>query len=1112
MSYRTDLGLRAVVILICLCLAREGFSQSTTGSILGRVTDQNGAVIQAATVSMTNEATGLTQTVQTNHDGDFLLPNLPPNSYSVNVSITGYKTATRGGIRLLIDQKLRLDFSLEVGAISETINITTEPPILQTESAETGEVIQSKQILDLPLLGRNFLELTNLTPGVVSGSGGNTLNRSINGQREFGNSVMIDGVEATANRNNDTPLRPSLDAVQEFKVLTSAYAPEFGRASGGVIAIQTKSGSNDLHGSVYEFFRPNNTAARSFFSNEPSQLKQHNFGGSVGGPVIKNRAFFFGSFEGFRLRDAFSFVDSVPPIGQIRFLPNGDVDLSGLVDPFTGNQIPIFDPNFYAQNFFAQQFPGNIIPANRVSPAGRAILQNFFPRPNLPGTFNGWFSNFRVNQRFRHDLNNIDARGDYSFSTTDNLSVVYHYAGFDALLGDRFAGAIPVDGGGDADQGDKSDSTNQSLSIAYTHLFSNGRSNELRFGYTRFRFRQVSLLDGRPVADQFGLRNINLPDFPQTLGFPNIFLGFGGSTGGSTFKPLTFLDSNFQLADNYSLRLGKHDLKVGADLRKLSSNPNFSLFPTGFQFYAGPGASLTSDPNFSFFDASAFYFNGGSDIADLLLGLPQLVTQGLQLTTPRVNSFETHFYFQDTWQATNRLVLNYGLRFEYQSPYVEESNNAANFDIATRQILLAGRGSNSRSLVKPDRNNFAPRFGLAYRITNRTVVRAGYGIFYSPENDARNEILTKNFPFAQQQDFFNDIFAFFSTGFPSYFLDTGVPRNTTINIGPDVASILPSQIPGGQVLFAIDPQFPTAYSQLFNFTFQQEISSNISAEIAYVGSLGRKLPYAVGNINLGDRISNQLGRIEAQFPIGLSNYHSLQAKVTRRFSGGFNLLAAYTFGKSIDNGPAPFNLARNNQRPQSAFDLTNERAVSSHDVRHNLVVSSLYELPFGKGKTFLNNMSGVGHAFLGGWQINAIYTLRSGLPVNVVRDNQRIGFEGLRPNLVGDPELSDRTLDRFFNTTAFSVTGLGNSPGNTGRNILRGPGFSNLDFSLFKQFGLNSLREGMDLQLRFEFFNVTNTPHFDRPNAIFSRQGEFGRITRTIGNPRIIQFAAKLNF
>jgi hypothetical protein len=1115
------------VLVSILALAPRGFSQATSGSILGRIADSTDAVVVDAEVVARNENTGLTQRSKTDNDG-YVVRNLPPGTYTITVSKSGFKTVTQSEVLLVVDQKLRLDFVLAPGSTSETVTVTGEPPLLQTQTVETGDVIQSRQILDLPLNGRNFLQLARLTPGVIGGAGGNTSNLAVNGQREFANSIMIDGVETTSNRNNDNSLSPSVDAVEQFKVVTSAYSAEYGHAAGAVVSIQTKSGSNGYHGSAYEFFRPNNTAALPYSfggADLPSALKHHNFGATIGGPIKKDKLFFFASYEGFRLRDLFSYLDSVPPAGQINYLPNGDVDLSGMLDPFTGNQVPIFDPEFYAENFFAEQFPGNIIPANRVSPSGKAVLQNFFPLPNLPGDDNGWFSNYQVRQRFKQDTNNIDARMDYNLSEHDRISGVYHYGDLDEGLGDRFAGDIPVAGGGTTDSSIQNSSLDQSMSMVETHIFSQNWLNEFRFGYSRFRLDETDLLNGSDAANKFGVGNVNLDGFPATQGFPQLFLGTGYNTGGSTFLPLFFRDNNFQVTDSVSAKIGKHDLKFGVDYRRLRANPNFSLFPTGYQYYAGAFQSMTSDPNFAYFDENAFFANGGTDVADLLLGLPQQVFIGLQLTNPTTKSWETGLYFQDSWQVTPKLVLDYGLRYEYQAPYTEADNQAANFDPATLSFLVAGRGKNSNSLIDPDKNNFGPRIGLSYRVGQKTVVRAGFGIYFTPENDARSDVFTKNFPFNVQKFYFS------TPGFPSYQLDAGVPRDTTIPAIPADGVIAAADIDEGNIqqFFYVDPHLRTGYSELYNFAIQRELSPNLSLEVGYVGSGGRKLPYSVGDINKLDaatqtrRITDLLGQITGQFPIGLSNYNSLQAKLTKRYSSGLSFQGSYTYGKSIDNGPAPFNLGKGinqHNQPQDPFNIDAERAVSDNDITHNLIFNSIYELPIGKGKRFFGGWTGKTQSLLGGWQVNSIIEAHTGLPVNIVQNGLNNIDPGLRPNLIGNPiiDRADRTLDKYFNADAFCVPSptdttcpeLGpNGVGTAPRNPIRGPGYVNTDLSMFKEFSFTETRK---FQFRFEFFNLFNTPHFANPNTDFNQKGSFGRITSTSGDQRQLQFALKFLF
>jgi hypothetical protein len=1109
---------RLAGVSFLLFAAHAAMAQATSGSILGGVLDASRARVPGASVRALNEATGLAQSTQSNALGDYALPALPPGSYTVTVSKQGFASVRRGGLQLAIDQKMRVDFELAPGAVAFTSTVSSESPVLQTQSAETGEVIGSRQIASLPLLGRNFLDLARLTAGVSYGSGGNTLNISVNGQREFANSILVDGVEVSSNRNNDTTLRPSVDSVEEFKVVTSAYAAEFGRAAGAVVAIQTKSGANRVHGDLYEFFRPSGAAAKSFFATEASPLKQHNFGAALGAPLKTDKTFLFGSYEGVRLRNAFSFLDSVPPVGQIRFTPGGSADLSGLKDPFSGGQVPIFDPGFYAANYYASPFPGNVIPANRISPAGKAVLQNFFPAPTAAGIYNGWFSNFASRQAYAYDSSIASGRLDHVFSPEERFSAAYHYGSFTSNTGDRFAGHIPVAGGGDADYGDQEDSRYQELSVSQTSLLSDRWLNEFRFGYTRYRLDQLSLLNGQNLAARYGLGNVNLPGYPSTSGFPSVYLGFGAQTGGSTYKPLYFLDSNSGVSDSVSTHRRRHDLKAGAHFRRLQSRPLFSLFPTGFQYYGGPGVSLTGDPNYSFYDASAFYYNGGSDVADLLLGLPYSVNLGQQLTNPETRSWEGGAYAQDAWQVTPRLALSLGVRYEYAAPWTEAGNQASNLGLAPLRVLLAGRGGNSTSLVTPDRNNFAPRVGLAFRIAPRTVLRAGWGVFYSPENDAREDVLTKNYPYAVQQTAFNDIFG----GLPfTYSLDAGVarvlptpPASTVVSLDP---AAIKSAAGAGQNVYMVDSNLRTGYSQLYNFTLQHQAASGITLEAGYVGSVSRKLPYAVGDLNSNQRISSSLGQVQALFSQGSASYQSLQVKASKRFSRNLGFLVAYTFGKNLDNGPAPFNLGHNQNShnwPQSALNLSLERAAADNDVKHNLVASSSYVLPFGNGQRFLAGLHGWRQQVLGGWQLNGIFVCHSGLPVNVVRNAQMTGFGGLRPDVVSDPNLpqSERTLTRYFNTASFVAARFGGagktSLGNAGRNLVRGPGLVNTDFSALKEIALG---ERLGLETRFEFFNLTNTPHFANPDGNMS-DGTFGGITQTAGNPRVIQFGAKLKW
>ncbi len=704
----------AAVTLVLLFLGPRAMTQSTTGSIYGQVTDQSGALVVDADVFASNDATGVNYPGKSDGQGNYAVFNLMPGVYKVTVTKEGFERAAVNNVRIVIDQKQLVNFHLTVGAVATVETVNAAPTMLQTESAETGDVIQSHDILDLPLLGRNFTSLVGLSAGVTTAGGSiNSFSYSISGQREYANSIQIDGVEATTNRSGDITAVPSVDSVEEFKVSTSGYDAEFGRSAGGVVSIQTKSGTNQWHGSAYEFFRPNFTTAKSYGFNgdyvPPSIYKQHNYGGTFGGPIIKDKTFFFVSYEGLYNANAYDYVYAVPPISQITVNPDGSVDLTKLVDPDSGKQIPIYDPavsaSCYGGCFQQISYNGvlNVIAPDRVSKAGVNTLLNFFPKPNLTGTHNGWYNNFAVHSPVVTHAKTADARLDQNFSSKDRVSAVFHYNDGDSLTTDPFHGATPVPGAGDADQANNQTNSDQEYSITETHLFNSRFINEVRLGYTRYNLAQYSLLDGHDYSTQFGMGNIAVPGFPATDAYPYIYLGAGYLTGGSTYKPLYFKDRNWQIADNLILSgVGRHEFKVGADFRRLKSNPNFSLFPTGFQYYGGAYLSMTSDWSYTSplddFSGATLYGTGGNDVADLLMGLPLDNYMGLQLTNPYTQSWEMHYYAQDTYKVTPRLTLNYGVRYEFQAPYTEEHNYASNYvpnaaDPTTGgEILLAGRG------------------------------------------------------------------------------------------------------------------------------------------------------------------------------------------------------------------------------------------------------------------------------------------------------------------------------------------------------------------------------------------------------------------------------------
>jgi len=1112
--FRTSANLKPILLsaiftFLVMWPLVPSWGQATSGSILVDVKDPQGSSIGGAEIEVQSLETGLVKRAESNSAGNYKFDNLRPGHFTVSVRQTGFSTFITPPFELQIDEKLRVDVSLKLARAIETVIASDVAPLMQNQSTATGQVITSSEIANMPLLGRDFSDLMLLVPGVIHGEGGNNVNLSVNGQREFGNSIQLNGVEVTGNRNNDTSLRPSVDAMAEFKVATANYAPEFGRASGGVILLDTKGGGNHFHGTAYEFFRPNNTAADSYIFarsdvSHSSQLKQHNFGATIGGPLRRNREFFFFSYEGSQRRDAAIYETTVPALDEVSFLGDGSADLSRLTDPFTANQIPIFDPYFYQANYYAQQYPGNVIPADEISPAGKAILTRLFPRPNNSNLF---FNNYTAVQRIRSHGNTGDLRFDESLPSGDRLTFTYDIAQYENRTGDPYAGSGTIANAGAADSGDHYWLENQAMAASWTKSFNAELLNELRVSYLITPLVEHSLIDGTRLADTLGIRNANLSEFPDTWGFPQIQFETGATTGGSTWKPLTFRDENLQIGEAVSWTRDRHSLKIGYEYRNLNSYPNFSLFPTPYEYIGGAYAAMTSDPTYTFYKPDAYYGNGGSEIADLLLGLPYVAMQGLQLTKPHTTSNEHSSYLQDSWQVSSRLNLNYGMRYEYRQPYVAADNNASNFDRDSLSILIAERGPNSRSLVDSNKTNFMPRLGVAYVIDGATTLRAGFGMFYTAENDAREDILTKNYPFFTQSEYVNSPYYF------AYSLDSGIARSTTVNLPDHVSSIDLTEVPGAanETVYSEPKNFPDGYSEMYTLTIQRMLAQNTSFEVGYVGAQAHKLSYAVGNYNVGNHLSSKIGKVQALLPAGMSNYNALQAKFDRRYRNGWSVLAAYTYAHSLDNGPAPFDL-RSATAPQNPFDLAREYATSGADVKHNFTLSNQIELPFGRGKRYLHSAGSWIEAACGGWHLDSIASLHTGTPVTIVSNAGYADYPGLRPNVVPGqkPTLSHekRSIREWFNTAAFSSPqGQSNSnpiAGDAGRNLVRGPAYGNVDLSLIKDF---KCFEKAILQFRAEAFNLFNTPHFGNPNA--SRgSGAFGSITSASG-PRVMQFAVK---
>jgi outer membrane receptor protein involved in Fe transport len=1113
-------------------------AQFTYGTILGTVTDPSGAAIPGAKVTATNLDTALVRAVETDQTGSYNMVNMPLGRYQVKVEAPGFKTAVSGPFTLVVDQKLRSDFKLGLGAVTEVVEVSgVGGTLLQTDAPDINQLVGDREIRALPLNGRDFFSLLMLANGLQDTSndqGGATTNVtfSVNGMRPEANSVTLDGIEMSSIRESDVDLRPNLDAISEFKVLTSAFSAEYGHTAGGVISIQTRSGTNTFHGSAYEFLRNEALNAANFFTvlEDPTKplstsnpkyrapLKQNTFGATLGGPIKKNKMFFFMDYQGYvvhRINTAFGKV----PEAAFR-----DGDFSSLIpdiaaydlwDPSTGTGI--YDPETGSTELFrdpsratADNPEGiNIIPRDRFHPLGWALI-NAAALPNLPEDFP--LGNYFIRQPQRTHGNEAGVRLDYAFSSKDNL--FFRYRWNDSFLDTADALARPdgpmpgigLEVGNDTRgivQGGTHRDRNNNMVVSEVHTFSPTLVNEARFGFHYYRLDVFQHAYGMNLAEKFGMQGVNVG--PLFSGLPIIYMTNYDSLGGDDWKPLFFRERSWQLNDNLTAIRGRHTLKAGFEYRPQSQDNYYALFPHT--------AWWTSN----IYTSYSMWWYEGHELADVLLGIPGYGYHGRRFGSPVLKDQQYSFFVQDDWKVTDKLTLNLGVRYEYVSPFYSPTNEMALFDRGQGTLLYAGKDGVSRYILYPDKNNWAPRVGLAYKINPKTTLRAGFGVYFDPENAKRDDIKF-NPPFYRQYQ--TDPY---SDAYPDD------PNQYTWNFwSPEPPPFEePGSFPTGYDIFNVERKLLSAYSEQYSIAVQRELPWNLLFEAAYVGSQAHKLPFLF-NFNQPQRGGvpkpyPDLGTINEVRNIGDMNYHSGQFKLERRFGKGLYFLTSYTWSKAIDTvSSANFGSAVTGG-VQNMMDPGQNRGVSDWDVPHRLAVSYVYDLPFGKGLRFLAKAPSVVNHLLGGWQMTGILQASSGVPGTVSVGSSIPGGDA-RPNLVGNPNLpsGERSPDHWFNTDAFVAntdTGGNLLPGNAGRNILRGPRYTNVDLGVMKFFNFT---ERVRLQFRAEFFNLSNTPHFALPMLKMS-DISFGRLTHT-RNPvnfgstgtayanRMVQFALKLEF
>src|SRR5216684_1005968 len=1113
-----------MAILIALT-ATLALAQFETATLTGVVTDSAGAVVPKTEVKAINEATNVESNATANAEGRYFFPNLRPGSYRVTASAQGFKQFVSAGVVLQVNQAARLDIQLTVGAVTEQVNVTGEAPVLETESGGRGAVIDHTKMVELPLNGRDYNQLALLSPGVLAPtprltSVGFRGVFNVNGNRAFQNAFQLDGVDNTSYSNsyrgmNMQVIQPSVEALLEFKIQTNAYSADFGRSAGALINAVIRSGSNELHGTVYEFLRNSDLDASNFFANKnrlKKPFRQRNqFGAAAGGPIVKNKTFIFGDFEG--LRDA---------AGTVRF--------SSVPQPIWRQGMfatPIWNPynsTDTGQDFRIAATPncndgkGNCwkIPASLIDPVGQKVI-NVSPDPN---TFSPTFdNNFVAVPADRNHTNQFDLRGDHTVSTKLNAFGRYSFSKTNFF---RPAPRPGLSEGSFNDTFGSADLKSQAIAAGLVWVLSPRLVSETRFGYSLGDYFQLppNFGSGCP-GELIGLKNA--PSDPSICGGIPVFNFPGGTLqriGRTTSVPQFQTPRGMNFRESLAWSRGSHSLKFGVELLNVE---------TGIRDVS----SLLGQFNLSgrFTGVNNRWENA---LADLLLGFPSRYQQDSNTTF----DIYQHLYFlfvQDDWKVSHKLTLNVGLRYEFASPPRERDSKWANFDSATGKFITAKDGSLfDQSLIHPDRNDFAPRFGFAYSLTPKTVVRGAYGIFYNHTNRlGREGLLGFNPPFIILAD--------------SNISGSGVLRST------DAIFRLQDGIPAGFVDItkvnlttvarkAQDPNQRSPYVQQYSFGIQQEIFKDVVFDVDYVGSRALKLPSfrnlnpnfytfnAQGAAVVGARELASLGfngDIQVLENLGIANYNSLQAKLERRFSKGLTLLASYTYGKSLTDSVDHLSTsgAGNGvdvgefKEPQDGKRRRLEYGPAEFDVTQRFVLSGVWRLPFGRNQAYGNGWSRGVDTLLGGWQFSPIFAAQTGLPLTI-NQSEAISLGGerrFRPDRIANGALPDsqRSVDRWFDTSAFVA--LSNTPGavgfapnriigNSGVGILRGPGLVNLDFNLSKEFPIH---EQVSAQFRAEFFNALNHTNLGVPGIMIG--GGFGQIV-SAADARIIQFALKLKF
>lgn len=1173
MRFSVNSRWKLLTVMALLLAPWAAMAQKDAGTILGTVRDTTGGVIPAAKVTLTNDDTGLRQVTETRGDGGYIFTPIRIGNYTIEVEFKGFQKARQQSVQVGIQQQVLLDFSMVPGDLSQTVEVTAAAPLLQTQSGSVGEVVNQKTINDLPLSGRNYTFLARLTAGVTHGqSEGRGLNASgwfaANGTRPAQNNYLLDGIDNNSNNVDFLSgaayvVKPPVDAINEFKLQTSAFSAEFGRAGGAVLNATLKSGTNEIHGTLWEFLRNDKFDAADFFQNAGGQKKgafrQNQFGAAAGGRIIKNKTFWFADYEGTRVRQSVPLNGTVPTAAE---RASGYTNFSDLISLQSGTRkdalgrvFPIgtiFDPSTTRQvgtganDWVREPFAGNIIPSSRIDANAVKLLDLY------PAATNGNYSgNYFANRGSTTDINSFDTRIDHNFSERDQLFGRYSFAHREAFRPGPFPGI--ADGGGFND-GNETTRT-QGAALSYTHAFAPTLINEVRIGFNRERVYRVQPFgdDLSDIPAKYGIQGIL-----QTKGnggLPGISISGLSGLGPSDWLVSERFSNTIQFTENLTKIYGKHSFKGGFEYQHID-----------FPWIAPP----TSRGRFNFggvYTSIPEVGDGSTGRAQFLLAPVTSATKSGEQLIGMVDSVGASNYggvanqkgyrggfFQDDWKVNSKLTLNLGIRWDYFTQVGEKYGAQGNYlpdekkflIPATRQgepnlspsfvQALAGDGIQlvytndyGSGLGVSQKNNIAPRFGFAYQLSSRLVMRGGYGMYYGAfENRGGYPNLGYNYPFQ------------FSFSFPRVDRDSLSPVKfadgtvSTLATGLSHVPMDPTLVAagGGLDIRGIQFHYKTPYVQSINYTLQYEIAKDQTIEAGWVSSLSRHLETFIGH-NQPELMlppgSNVLPYLQLKNfargssyanTIGNAHYHALQSKYTRRVRDGLNFLMTYTWAKTLTNAGdllSGGNVGGYRAPYLANFGIKKEMGLAGFDIRHAFTFAGSYDLPWGKGKKYA--MSGPANLIFGNWQTNWIVTMYAGQP-QTIGCTVGTSIYGCYPLLVGDPYSGGRHVEQWYNPAAFADPQKATQAGGTdysalggGRTPVIGPGLHKMDFSLFKSF---LIKERFRAEFRAESFNLTNTPAFANPGSTnFADKTNFGRIYSTRNNPndaRQIQFALKLYY